>query len=234
MASTAAAVPPVLERFSRRLPSTNHGLRIETAVRVLTRVSIIRSLWYSARFKGRFFVARRSKISIARSARVEFAPNGFLFVGFEHQTPTPALLHMGKGATLVVDGTVQFMRGTRVIIHDGGRLRIGDRVVFNDCSLLTCYLSVSFGDGGGLAFNANLMDTDLHPIGSGDSWSTPSLPVQVGDHALVGSNAIVLKGVSIGEDAIVAAGAVVVKDVPARTVVAGNPARVVKQDVTWV
>lgn len=45
----------------------------------------------------------------------------------------------------------------------------------------------------------------------------------------IGFNAIILKGVTIGEGAIVAAGAVVTKDVPAWTVVAGNPAVVVKK-----
>jgi acetyltransferase-like isoleucine patch superfamily enzyme len=43
----------------------------------------------------------------------------------------------------------------------------------------------------------------------------------------------VLKGVTIGDGAVVAAGSVVVHDVPARALVAGNPARVVRQDVTW-
>jgi acetyltransferase-like isoleucine patch superfamily enzyme len=42
-----------------------------------------------------------------------------------------------------------------------------------------------------------------------------------------------LKGVTIGDGAIVAAGAVVTKDVPAYSLVAGNPARVIKENVVW-
>jgi acetyltransferase-like isoleucine patch superfamily enzyme len=53
-------------------------------------------------------------------------------------------------------------------------------------------------------------------------------PVTIKDGAWINFGAIVLKGVTIGEGAVVAAGAVVTKDVPANTVVAGNPARVVK------
>lgn len=45
----------------------------------------------------------------------------------------------------------------------------------------------------------------------------------------MGAGATILAGVTIGDDAVVAAGAVVTKDVPARTVVVGSPARVVKQ-----
>lgn len=53
-------------------------------------------------------------------------------------------------------------------------------------------------------------------------------PVVVEDRVLIGANAVVLEGVRVGEGAVVAAGAVCVEDVPARAVVAGVPARVVK------
>ena len=53
-------------------------------------------------------------------------------------------------------------------------------------------------------------------------------PVRIGDKAWIGFNAIILKGVTVGEGAIVAAGAVVTKDVPPYTIVAGNPARVIR------
>ena len=54
-------------------------------------------------------------------------------------------------------------------------------------------------------------------------------PVRVGDNVLVGANAVVIEGVQVGDGAVVAAGAVVTKDVPAHTVVAGVPARVIKE-----
>ncbi|WP_223067330.1 2,3,4,5-tetrahydropyridine-2,6-dicarboxylate N-acetyltransferase [Paenibacillus caui] len=54
-------------------------------------------------------------------------------------------------------------------------------------------------------------------------------PVVVEDDVLIGANAVVLEGVRIGEGAVVAAGAVVTEDVPPFSVVAGTPARVIKQ-----
>lgn len=55
------------------------------------------------------------------------------------------------------------------------------------------------------------------------------LPVHIGSDAWLGANVTVLPGVSIGDGAVVAAGAVVTKDVPARTVVGGVPAKIIKK-----
>jgi acetyltransferase-like isoleucine patch superfamily enzyme len=61
-------------------------------------------------------------------------------------------------------------------------------------------------------------------------------PIEIQDYAWIGNKAIILKNVTIGRGAVVASGAVVTKSVPELAVVAGNPARVVKQipaPLTW-
>ena len=54
-------------------------------------------------------------------------------------------------------------------------------------------------------------------------------PVVIEDNVLIGANAVILEGVRVGAGAIVAAGAIVTQDVPAGAVVAGTPAKVIKQ-----
>ena len=54
-------------------------------------------------------------------------------------------------------------------------------------------------------------------------------PVIVEDNVLIGANAVVIEGVHIGRGAVVAAGAIVIEDVPENAVVAGCPAKVIKQ-----
>lgn len=66
----------------------------------------------------------------------------------------------------------------------------------------------------------------------GDDWKwkhAVSAPIVIEDNVWIGEYAAVLKGVTIGTGAIVASHAVVTKDVPPYTIVAGNPARVVKE-----
>lgn len=79
------------------------------------------------------------------------------------------------------------------------------------------------------------IDDELNDIRKGRNfihnkdWSVvTSKPIKICDDAWIGMSVIILKGVTIGEGAIVGAGSVVTKDVPAWTVVAGNPAKVVK------
>jgi galactoside O-acetyltransferase len=65
--------------------------------------------------------------------------------------------------------------------------------------------------------------------GGKHDWSTTeSAPIKISKGAWIGARSMILKGVTIGKGAVVGAGSVVTKDVPDWTVVAGNPARVVK------
>lgn len=80
------------------------------------------------------------------------------------------------------------------------------------------------------------IDDQLNDIRSGQNFianknwaSVKSAPIKICNDAWIGMNVIVLKGVTIGEGAIVGAGSVVTKDVPAWTVVGGNPAKIIKK-----
>lgn len=57
-------------------------------------------------------------------------------------------------------------------------------------------------------------------------------PVVLEDDVLIGANAVVVEGVRIGKGAVVGAGSIVLNDVPAGAVVAGNPARIIKEEKT--
>jgi acetyltransferase-like isoleucine patch superfamily enzyme len=60
-----------------------------------------------------------------------------------------------------------------------------------------------------------------------------SEPIKIGNHVWIGQGATILKGVNVGDGAIVAAGALVTKDVPKNSIVAGVPAKVIKENVKW-
>jgi acetyltransferase-like isoleucine patch superfamily enzyme len=113
------------------------------------------------------------------------------------------------------------------------RIVIGDDCGFSGTSICA---AVEVRIGHRCLFGADVMvfDTDFHNHAPKDrrfavpNWPAISVPVSIGDDVFIGTRAIIQKGVTIGEGAIVAAGSIVTKDVPPRSIVAGNPARVAK------
>lgn len=56
--------------------------------------------------------------------------------------------------------------------------------------------------------------------------------IYIGNNCFIGTKAVILPGVRIGNEVVVAAGAVVTKDVPSNCIVAGNPARIIRKNIT--
>ena len=110
----------------------------------------------------------------------------------------------------------------------GGHLEIGSRVLINYGSSIVASNHVKIGDHVLIGTHVMVMDCDFHRV-EDKEWDTNGEPIILEDRAWLGNRSIILKGVTIGHDSVVAAGSVVTKDVPPRTVVAGNPARVVRQ-----
>lgn len=114
---------------------------------------------------------------------------------------------------------------------DDASLEIGDHTFIGRGAEIEVSRSVRIGRGGLIAPGVFITDHN-HSI----SLSRPmfeqaciAAPVAIGDDVWIGANAVILSGVEIGDGAIVAAGAVVNRSVPARAIVAGVPARVIKQ-----
>jgi acetyltransferase-like isoleucine patch superfamily enzyme len=125
-----------------------------------------------------------------------------------------------------------------------GKGVVGDFTLLNG-ALVMAEERIEIGSHCLISWNVGIADSDFHPLEPAqrlidahalapfykDRPPRPKLetrPVKIADNVWIGMNAIILKGVTIGENSVVAAGSVVVKSVPANTVVAGNPAVVVK------
>jgi acetyltransferase-like isoleucine patch superfamily enzyme len=107
-------------------------------------------------------------------------------------------------------------------VYVGTELHVTDDLFSDECSL-------SIGDRVAIAQRV-LIILSSHPNNSRlrDQVGVVNGTVTICDDAWIGAGAILLPNVTVGEQAIVAAGAIVTKDVPPRTVVAGNPARILR------
>lgn len=132
------------------------------------------------------------------------------------------------------------LKGIKARIEPGAIIR--DQVEIGDNAVIMMGASINIGsvigEGTMIDMNAVLggratVGKNCH-VGAGAVLAgviePPSAkPVVLEDDVLIGANAVVLEGVTVGKGAVVAAGAIVIEDVPPYTVVAGTPARVIKE-----
>jgi maltose O-acetyltransferase len=112
----------------------------------------------------------------------------------------------------------------------GYNISVGRRSFVNYGGMFLDGAPISIGDEVLIATNVQLL-TATHPLDAlrRRAWWEFAKPIGIGDGAWIGGGAIILPGVSIGENAVVGAGAVVTRDVAPGAVVAGNPARVIRE-----
>ena len=134
----------------------------------------------------------------------------------------------------VLDANADAIIEPGAIIRD--RVSIGDRAVIMMGAIINIGSVIGEGsmiDMGAVLGGRATVGKNCH-IGAGTVLAgvvepASATPVIVEDDVMIGANAVVLEGVHVGKGAVVAAGAVCVEDVPAGAVVAGIPARVIKQ-----
>jgi len=174
----------------------------------------------------------------AMPTNVVFDPTAYVGTSYsfsQYRSEAPAGVRVGRAASLC-DGTV-------LDVGPQGQVSLGDYALVT-AAWIICDERVEIGDYALISWNVVLMDTyrvppdilsrrrALEAVSRAsprrlDSLA-PARPVRIGSNVWIGFEACVLPGVTIGEGAVVGARAVVVEDIPPYTVVAGNPARVVR------
>jgi acetyltransferase-like isoleucine patch superfamily enzyme len=110
------------------------------------------------------------------------------------------------------------------------RIRLGRHVAISFAISGGCYIQANngiiFGDDVIFASGVKIISANHDPSDHNRFVNSP--PITIGQACWIGSNAVILPGVSLGDHVIVGAGAVVTKSFPAHAVVAGNPARIIR------
>ena len=157
---------------------------------------------------------------------------------------TARIINNLQKSDAITIGAFTHIRGELLTFGHGGNIKIGDYCYVGEQSRIWSALSIDIGNRVMIAHNVNIFDNLTHPIGAKarheqfkkiilagqpSQIDLTEASVVISDDAWIGCLSVILKGVTIGEGAIVGAGSVVTNDIPPWTIVAGNPARIIRE-----
>lgn len=115
--------------------------------------------------------------------------------------------------------------GFHVSIEDAGKLHIEDDVFFNNYCSVNVRSEVSIGEGTIFGENVHIYDHNhryADPTIPIKEQGYTQAPIRIGRHCWIGTNTVILKGVTIGDNAVIGAGCIIHNDVPDNTIVMQN------------
>lgn len=142
-----------------------------------------------------------------------------------YHTPEELREIMGRLTGKTIDDTFRLL--PPFYTDFGKNITFGKDVFINSGCYFQDQGGITIGNGSLIGHNV-VLATINHDLDPKNNRKNHYLPIKIGSHVWIGSNATILPGVTIGDWAVVAAGAVVTHDVPAMAVVGGIPAKVLK------
>lgn len=183
--------------------------------------------------KARFRPLHRPSVSIAPGAELSIGHSFDLNTAYPKHSGKKAVLVLEKDSKLRIQKNFQMYYGGELWLYPKAQVTLGSGYM-NAGAQIRCQERITMGEGCAIARNVLIMDFDAHLITYEDGTTNRvTAPITIGNNVWIGAGAIILKGVTIGDNAIIGAGAVVTKDVQANTIVAGNPAKPIRQHRQW-
>jgi acetyltransferase-like isoleucine patch superfamily enzyme len=123
----------------------------------------------------------------------------------------------------------------KITLEGNSTLYIGRNSGIRGVTFVAKDANITVGRNCMFSYDVIVRNNDSHKVLDADGNITNSAQdIAIGNHVWLCERSTILKGVTIGEDSIIAYGAVVTKDCPSNSIMAGNPARVVKQNINWL
>lgn len=183
-------------------------------------------------------VSSRMTLLTQWGASVECSPGSFLLLGFGGGgfgsfSYTGINLELLKQSKLKLSGRSMIGYGSSISLSEDAQLEIGHNTYIGGRAMIKCSELISIGNDCAISWNVTLLDSDLHSLTTDElSLNSPG-PIIIKDHVWIGCNVTILKNVTIGRGSVIGAGSVVTRSVPDRCLAVGNPARVIKENISW-
>jgi acetyltransferase-like isoleucine patch superfamily enzyme len=168
------------------------------------------------------------------SARIQTEEGRLQFGCFWQGWKGKGSIVLHPGACLRIRGSVVIGDGVIIEVHPGAYLEVGHETFVNPNSRIMALESIRIGADCAVAWDVQIMDGDRHFfLDEAGGRAKNTAAIHIGDHVWIGSRSLVLKGAHIEDGAVIGAGSVVSGHIASGTVVAGNPARTIREGVRW-
>lgn len=183
--------------------------------------------------KGRpLIMATRTNAYIENHGSISLGGDLQFGGGTIRHVPVGSIIQIKKGGRLTTKGNIGLLYGACVEVHEGGELTIGDKFGSNTGLTIICGSKITIGEDVMCGRHVTLRNSNgNHPMNIPGAKN--SRPLVIGDHVWFCEHSTVMNGVKIGSGAVIGSYAVVYDNVPANTLVMGNPAKVVMENVQW-
>ncbi len=141
----------------------------------------------------------------------------------------------GSNAKIKIGRDVRIYKKLYIVCGNNATITIGAKTTFDSATLCAAYGDIQIGEECMFSYEVFIRNHDSHFIFDAETGNriNYSKAIRINDHVWIGQNTILLAGFAIGTDSIVGAGSVSSSLFPERVVIAGNPAKIIREGVTW-
>lgn len=186
---------------------------------------LIRNIYEKIKLKGKIKIHKYSNVKNKGKINItDYLILGETWNGMDYGFTSLVVKNNASFTT----NSFKMISGSRIVVKNNAELIIKSGYM-NFNSTIMVDKKITIGEYVCIASGVVIRDSDSHK--TKEEGNTKE--IKIGNHVWIGTNAIILKGVTIGDNAVIAAGAVVTKDVPSNCIVAGVPAKIIKKNINW-
>jgi len=202
----------------------------------------IKNIWYNVFDKRvKTDIIHGGFVVFYKNVKLQIAKGGVIVIkgrskignhGFFPTSNLETRLYVGRNARLQLDGKFQVMHGAEIQIFDNAEIHCEGDFGANIGANIICGNKIIFGQGTSLGRYVTIRDNNGDHYISRRGYKT-SHTLYIGQHCWFGEGATVIGGAKLGDSVIVGAKSVVTGHYPSFTMISGNPAQVVDEDIYW-
>ena len=211
--------------------------KVKKVIYYLLHINIISFVKYNflnrnvIRDKGKYLIPFRGTcVNIEKNGSIILHSNLILNALKHKGSRDQTFLHIYPDGKLIVNGRVRFAATSSVDILPGGTIELGE-LDSNYGTVIVCANKISIDDGAEFGRNVIIYDSNFHPTKL--NKATFGRPLIIERHVWLCTGVCVTKGLTIGEGSICSINSSITKNVKPRSMVMGNPAKCVMEDVEW-